>query len=95
MGEDSAGDWTAIAVAGVRDDDSREGNGIKTGETRRTIPKERSGLAARGLEPLKNVKPPGWASGFRQGNHALNDVFHHAIGGRGAGGDAHTDRPLR
>jgi hypothetical protein len=48
MGEDSAGDWTAIAVAGVRDDDSKEGNGIKNGERRGTIPKERSGLAARG-----------------------------------------------
>jgi len=53
MGEDSAGDWTAIAVAGVRDDDSREGNGIKTGETRRTIPKEYSGLAARGAGTFK------------------------------------------
>jgi hypothetical protein len=55
MGEDSAGDWTAIAVAGVRDDDSKEGIGVTTGETRRTIPKERSGLAARWLDRLTRL----------------------------------------
>jgi hypothetical protein len=63
MGKDSAGEWTAIALAAVRDDDSKEDNGVTNGETRRTIPKERSGLAPEGLRPfdatglLHNVTP--------------------------------------
>jgi len=55
MGEDSAGDWTAIAVAGVRDDDSKEGNGVRDGETRRTIQKDLPGLAPRRLDRLTRV----------------------------------------
>jgi hypothetical protein len=32
MGKDSAGEWTAIALAAVRDDDSKEDNGVTNGE---------------------------------------------------------------
>jgi hypothetical protein len=48
MGEDSAGNWTAIAVAGVRDDDSKEGNGIKNGETRGNNPEGALGPGGKG-----------------------------------------------